>query len=142
MIVRANLGWEQLLGYARAELEGTSFMELVHPEDRATTHAEMSRLGQGETTFYFENRYRHRNGEYRLLAWSALADVEEQLVYAVAIDVTERRQAEAALQESEERYRSLLELAPIGIGVHCRGQNRLRQSCHCPTVRRRFSCTA
>jgi two-component system cell cycle sensor histidine kinase/response regulator CckA len=120
IIVRANDGWESLLGYSRAELEGASFMDLVHPDDRAATLAEMSRLGQGETTLNFENRYRHQDGSYRLFRWSALASIEDQLVYATAHDLTARDRAERALVESEERYRALLEQAPIGIAVHDR----------------------
>ncbi|MEZ4835208.1 MAG: PAS domain S-box protein [Caldilineaceae bacterium] len=116
-IVRVNRGWEYVLGYTSQELEGTSFMDLVHPDDQESTLEELSKLGSGKNTFYFENRYRHKGGSYRILAWSALASVEDQMVFAVATDITERKQAEAALQESEERYRSLLEQAPIGIGV-------------------------
>ncbi len=105
VIRRVNRGWEFALGYGRRELEGTSFLDLIHPDDRASTLAEMAKLAQGVTTFRFENRYRHKDGEYRQLAWSANADAANQLVYAVANDITARRQAEAEL----DRYRGHLE---------------------------------
>lgn len=92
VIQRVNRSWAAVLGYSLAELEGASFMELVHPDDQAATRAELDRLSGGEVTVYFENRYRHKQGDYRLLAWSATPSVEEGLVYAVAKDVTERQE--------------------------------------------------
>jgi PAS domain S-box-containing protein len=111
-IKRVNNGWERYLGYAAGELVGRSFLELVHPDDQEGTLAEMARLGAGETTFHFENRYRHKSGAYRLLAWSATADVDEHIIYAIASDITEQRAVEKALQESEARYRTFFELIP------------------------------
>ncbi len=97
-IRRVNPGWKVMLGYDRSELEGSSFMALVHPDDQASTLAEMGRLAQGMRTFHFENRYRHRSGEYRQLAWSASVSSADQLIYAVASDITERKRADAKLQ--------------------------------------------
>ena len=100
-IVRANSGWNHILGYRNEDLVGHDFMDLVHPDDRAATQAEMSRLGQGQTTFRFENRFRHARGDYRLLVWSATASVTEHLVYAVATDITDQRHAEADLKRHQ-----------------------------------------
>jgi len=102
LILRTNRCWENTLGYSKNELEGCVFLDLVHPDDQASTLGEMKKLGKGITTFYFENRYRHKNGEYRVLAWSALASTEEQLIYAVANDITEQRQTEQSLRRAQK----------------------------------------
>jgi diguanylate cyclase (GGDEF)-like protein/PAS domain S-box-containing protein len=99
-IQRVNASWESMLGYSRAELEGGSFLDYVHPEDQDATLAEMARLAEGQVTFYFENRYRHRDGGYRRLAWSAKASVKERMIYSVATDITEKRRGEDRLREA------------------------------------------
>jgi len=111
-IKRINPGWTEVLGHTVEELIGTSFFELVHPDDRAATLAEMDKLSTGIITLYFENRYRCKDGSYRLLAWAAVPHPETELVYAIAQDITERRQAEAAMQESERKYRELADFLP------------------------------
>ncbi len=111
-IKRVNKGWETLLGHSKVELESTPFYELVHPDDLVSTKKEMRKLEQGETTFYFENRYRCKDGTYRWLAWSAISSLKDQLFYAVAIDITERKEAEDSLERSGKRYRRLVEGSP------------------------------
>jgi PAS domain S-box-containing protein len=113
-ILRANLGWERLLGYSREELEGRAFLDLVHPDDQAATVDEMANLKQGLTTFHFKNRYRHKNGDYRLLTWAAQSPHEDTQIYAIANDITEQAQAEKMLRRSEEQYRTILQTAMDG----------------------------
>jgi len=94
VIRRVNNGWETILGYDQEELVGTVFLELVHPDDKAGTIAQISKLAKGVSVLHFENRYRHKNGEFKVLTWSASISTIDQLIYAVASDITERTQME------------------------------------------------
>ena len=97
----------------------------IHPDDRATyLEAERRRKTLGEP-FTLEFRIRHpATGELRWLretAWRVdLPGSASPLSYldSYIIDLTERRRIEAAAQESEERYRRLIENAPIPIMQH------------------------
>ena len=108
---RVNPAWEKAIGYTIEELLGKPFLEFVHPDDREKTVAETARLAKGKEVISFENRYRCKNGSYRWLLWSARPLVEEQLIYASARDLTERKQIEESLKQSEERSRSVIESA-------------------------------
>jgi diguanylate cyclase (GGDEF)-like protein/PAS domain S-box-containing protein len=99
-IKRVNDTWREVLGQDPADLVDTSFISLVHPEDQQATLDEISKLESGKTTFYFENRYRHRDGSYRTLAWSAVANLGDGQIYAVATDISEKRKAEDKLREA------------------------------------------
>jgi len=114
---RLNPAWEKTLGWSEAELLAQPYLELVHPDDRAATLAEAERLTTGNDSIAFENRYRCRDGSYRWLLWNAKALVEDGLIYCVAHDVTKRKQAEAALQESEARFRTMADSAPVLLWV-------------------------
>ena len=96
---RVNPAWEKVLGWSPAELTSAPSAEFVHPDDRALTAAESSRLAAGGVTVDFENRYRCRDGSYRWLSWKAAAQAERGLVFAAARDVTEERRAAEALRE-------------------------------------------
>jgi PAS domain S-box-containing protein len=87
-----------VLGYTEEELCARPFVELVHPDDREATQAELAALAEGKPTVAFENRFRCRDGSFRVLSWTTAPDPSGTL-YAVARDVTERHRAE------EERAR-------------------------------------
>ena len=84
-----NPAWEQLLGWTREELQGRALRELVHPDDAEQTLAPMFG-GEGEVAQIEDltTRYRHRDGSWRWLLWSACRDGDTW--YAAAKDVTDR----------------------------------------------------
>jgi len=88
-VTAVNPSATRMLGWSEAELVGANLSELVHPDDLASTAAELEKLGRGETTLAFENRYRTRDGDYRLLAWTAVPDGGR--VHAVGRDITDER---------------------------------------------------
>lgn len=97
---RVNPAFETTLGYSREELLSRPFSELVHPEDREATLAEVDKLSKGIPTVRFENRYRCKDGSYRWLAWTAVPQEQEGLIFAAGRDVTERKRAEAEIQRN------------------------------------------
>lgn len=115
VIKQVNDGWHRILGYSREELEGKSFLDWIHPDDRASTLQKVSELGQGLNVFGFENRCRHKSGEYRTLNWSASASVENHLIYAVADDITGIKQALEELSASRELLQALLDSIPVRV---------------------------
>src|SRR5947209_11280445 len=84
-----NPAWEQLLGWSREELISRPISEFLHPDDVERTLALMQSGGQRPSQYEnFTNRYRHRDGSWRWLLWSARCDGEEW--YAAARDMTDR----------------------------------------------------
>jgi PAS domain-containing protein len=78
--------------------------DFVHPEDRQRTLDQNLKVRSGGQALDFENRYRCKDGSYRWLLWNATADLEHEVIYSVARDITERKRAD------EERERLLREL--------------------------------
>ncbi len=106
-----NPMWEKTLGFTVEELKTKPFIEFVHPEDQEATIAEAQKIiTTGEDVVSFENRYLCKDGSYKWLLWSSTVSFEEQLYYAVARDITERKQAEV-------HYRDLYENAPDMMAV-------------------------
>jgi PAS domain S-box-containing protein len=83
-------------------------LDFVHPDDKEATASEAQKLVSGSESVFFENRYRCKDGSYKWMRWTAIPVFEQQLIYASARDITERKQAEEALRESEARYRSVI----------------------------------
>jgi PAS domain S-box-containing protein len=103
--LRLNPAAEKILGYSSEELMAKRLFEFVHPDDLERTREAVSSLASQKRLFFFENRYRCKDGAYRWLEWSA--SPAEKLIYAAARDITERKQAE---QESFETRRELMRM--------------------------------
>jgi len=112
-LTRVNPAWTKTLGWAAEELTGRPYLDFVHPEDLEATLKEADLLASGNhETIGFENRYRHRDGSYRWLAWRVIVPLGSDLLVASARDITERKLAESKLQESEERFRAFMDNNP------------------------------
>jgi PAS domain S-box-containing protein len=92
-----NEVWEKIIGFTKAELLATPFIEFIHPDDRQATLAEAEQVAGGKRLTAFENRYLCKNGSYRWFQWNVTPVLKDRVMYGVARDVTERKQEEATL---------------------------------------------
>ncbi len=96
----------------------TDPLEFVHPDDRAKVEEFIRQRLSGETDFvHYEFRIvvPEKLDKYVEVFGSSMQFHGKPAVIGTMLDVTERRQAELALQRSEEKYRTLLENIPIGV---------------------------
>jgi PAS domain S-box-containing protein len=112
---QVNPAWRKTLGWSDEELLSQPFNDFVHPEDRESTAAALSRLTVGEPVYAFENRYRCRDGGYRWVSWDSFPLLEDKLIFAVVRDVTEHKKA-------LETFRNLVMGAPIAIYIVQQGR--------------------
>ena len=112
---------ERALGYLPRTFPRTfaAWQEILHPEDLPQVLAAIARhLETGEPS-YQEYRVRHADGGYRYWSDSSsilrAADGQPVTWVGANTDISERKQTEKALRESQQRYAALTESAPVGI---------------------------
>jgi diguanylate cyclase (GGDEF)-like protein/PAS domain S-box-containing protein len=93
-----NPAFERTLGYTPEELIGRPFMEFVHPDDIEKTEREAASLADGARTVRFQNRYLAKDGEMHWLEWASIPLPDEEIIYGVARDITERKALERELE--------------------------------------------
>lgn len=91
---KINPAASNLLGYTEEELLSQPFINFVHPDDVQKTRMELSELEKGNTNNNLENRYITKTGKIIWLSWSAKISYEDELVYAVAKDITDQKELE------------------------------------------------
>src|SRR2546425_924702 len=110
---------ERVLGYKAEELIGQSGFELLHEDDRPHLSKLFSQAVQVPgITITKELRCRHKDGTWRTLESTATNLLHEPAVASIVLnsrDITERNEAERALQEAERKYREIFEHAGEGI---------------------------
>jgi PAS domain S-box-containing protein len=95
----------ELLGYTIEELMAVPYTNFIHPDDRSTSDNEAQTLRVNNHTSYFENRYITKSGSIKWLAWNAVYVKEENNIYGVAKDITEKKELEDLLQKANELAR-------------------------------------
>src|SRR5580693_3837273 len=110
-----NRAYEKMLDYTEAELRKVTFLEITEEDYRDDNRELISELLEGKRQqFQIEKQYRRKDGTLR---WvnnnvSLVPGTEStpRFIMALSEDITQRKQAEAALRESEEKNRILLQI--------------------------------
>ncbi len=120
--VRANRKFCEITGYTAAELSKLTIAEITHPDDRRADNEAIQRAMRGETAGWIsEKRYLRKNRDHIWVKVTGAVIFDDKgrplrMIGAVE-DITLRRQAEAALRESENRYRLIFERAGDAIFI-------------------------
>ncbi|HPV77404.1 MAG TPA: PAS domain S-box protein [Gemmatimonadaceae bacterium] len=114
----ANAPAMRLLGMTLEEAGGTGWQQRIHPDDRERVAAGVARVRQARGSFESEHRHVEADGGVTWVRTSTFGiwDGDElRRLVTLLEDVTERRRDAEALRESELRFRTIAEAAPIGI---------------------------
>ncbi len=121
-----NERWAEILGYTLDELAPVSIQtwyDLVHPDDRGYSNRLLDlHFAHQSPQYECEVRMRHKSGHWvwvwdrgMVLEWTS--DGKPLRMFGIHVDITERKRAEAALQESEQRLRLFVEYSPAAIAM-------------------------
>ena len=103
-LLKLNKQWETVLGYSQEELLGHKFFEFIHPDDIKPTLTAVGELRNENEVLNFVNRYRCKDGTYRIIEWRSKP--KGDLIYAAARDITSRTRMEEHLKASELNIRT------------------------------------
>ena len=111
--LRLNPEWEKTLGVSVEELAGARYLDYVHPEDIEATTKVMVSMEVKKEVLNFINRYRCWDGSYKWIEWRA--KVIDNLIYAVARDISAQKEIEAKLLESQVRFERVMDATNDGV---------------------------
>ena len=119
IITSWNKGAQVLFGYLAEEVIGKPVTLLIPPDHVAEEPGILERIQRGERIDHYETLRLRKDGSLLdvSLTVSPIRDASGRIIGAakIARDITERKRAETALRESEDRYRTLFDLGPVAV---------------------------
>ncbi len=120
-IVRANREFSRMFGYAAEEATGRALDDLIAPDDKREEASALTRYVACGGRFSIETVRRRKDGsrvDVSILGNPVQAEAGQLAVYVIYRDITERKQAEQALVESEAKFRVVADTAAAAIYIH------------------------
>ncbi|MGD1047760.1 MAG: PAS domain-containing protein, partial [Candidatus Krumholzibacteriaceae bacterium] len=132
VIVR-SANWTRMLGYSADEIppDMASWKNLVHPDDLGAVERILADHIAGRIPFFkAAHRLRTKSGDWKwVLNWGKIFERDEKgrplRAAGIHLDLTEVKQAETALRESEERYRAVVQQSRDAIFLADMGTRRI-----------------
>ncbi|MBX3006770.1 MAG: PAS domain S-box protein [Melioribacteraceae bacterium] len=113
-----NPAWEKTLGWSTQELLAKPWNDFVYPDDIESTNNVKSVIVDGQEIYQFENRYVCKDGSIKWLSWNSFPYPQENIMFGVARDITEKKIAEDKLKQSEERFSKAFRISPDSININ------------------------
>jgi PAS domain S-box-containing protein len=121
-----NERWADIIGYTLEEISPVSigtWERFAHPDDLKASGDLLDRHFAGELDYYeFESRMKHKDGRWvwvldrgKVSSW--MEDGKPLLMQGTHQDITDRKRAEEALRQSEERMRLFFERQLVGMAI-------------------------
>ncbi len=95
------------LGYTEEELYASPISTFIYPGDKMMTRDSREKLLTGEVLHNFVNRYMTKSGNMLWLEWTSIYFADKEIVFAIAKDITERKQIEKGVEENYRKYKNL-----------------------------------
>ncbi len=98
---KVNAQWEELLGYSFKELKEIEISKLFHPDDVFPDRPVFKGMLGGSSVVGKPVRMLCKNGDYRWLVWNGTVDINNQVIYGVARDVTEQKKMVQEIKDAK-----------------------------------------
>lgn len=114
-----NKAWTKLTGKKETELTNGQWLELMHPEDKATYLDRYNNTAENKEAFHGEFRIKNKDGAYRWLLTHAAPRLKEDMSFtgyiSSFVDITERRVAEKSAIIREQNLRNIILQSPVAM---------------------------
>lgn len=104
---KVNPAVVETLGYTEEELFARPVSALIHPDDAEITASKRKLLLNNEPLLNFQNRYLTKNGGFVWLEWTSVYISEKEVVFAIAKNITQKKQLQLEVEENYEKYKTL-----------------------------------
>ena len=116
-----HLTWTAFTGQSREDAHNLNWSSVVHPDDRERATQQWIQAAKAAQPYYCEYRLRHHSGEWRDIVSRAtpVRDAQGRVTgwLGTCTDISERKSAERALRESQERLIAALEAGEMGTWI-------------------------